>query len=178
LFDETFKVSYVCWEFKTQLIMKKVITIICFVFISNFLFGQQHYVEVKKMKPNSIYFELGGNGIKYSVNYDRVLIRQGWVRPSIRVGYATWTNNTRRTVLAPLEGNILIGKAADFLELGVGKTLGLDFNDNGPHFFRIGYRYQGNKTPIMARFAVLPIIDPNNIELLPVWLAWSLGFRF
>jgi hypothetical protein len=103
--------------------------------------------------PNSIFFELGGNGIFYSVNYDRLFTESFGAR--VGFGYVS-AFGVPLAASFPLMAYRLIGSGSNKLELGLGACVILQneptsFSLNGSDHFEgnlvlgtttVGYRYQ------------------------------------
>ncbi len=68
---------------------------------------------------SSVYLELGGNAIAYSVNYDRMYDNKYVLRAGI--GYFTIDNAGIATI--PLTGSYVFGRGASKFEIGLGATI-------------------------------------------------------
>lgn len=103
--------------------------LLCVLFI-------QTYAQEKEYKEptglNNWYVELGGSGLFYSGNYEKVLVkttRWGWVG---RVGFGyNWGDYTMLnkvsldggTIMAPFHSSVLFGPNKEKLEFGIGFTM-------------------------------------------------------
>jgi hypothetical protein len=137
-------------------------------------------------KRNDLYFELLGNGVVASINYERQLADQPGLGVRVGVGFSP----TEHGVLSvPLGFNYLVPfkNQRSFLELGLGVTLTaepvrlLDFSgdvyDNGTYgnfIPSVAYRAHTSKN-LMWRFSLTPMF--NSAETLP-WVGFSIGKRF
>lgn len=143
--------------------------------------------------PNSVYFELGGNAVVYSMNYDRLLSESF----SARIGFMYFPQQTNSSVtVIPIMANYLIGTGNSKIEVGAGlcilsestPTDGIDifgkswqtkssmaatavfvyrFQPTNPGLnFRVGF------TPLIGRFFLR-----SNIVFIP-WFGISGGYSF
>lgn len=108
-----------------------------------------------EIPQQSVYLELGGNGLFYSLNYD-VLFHSRWgfrlggsmYPPSFSDRYGQNTDEGSLAFLGIIMGHRLLGKSANKLELGAGLLFGTiydhqewDFIEPPGATFAIGYRY-------------------------------------
>lgn len=134
------------------------------------------------IEKNTFYFELGGNGGFYSVNYDRIILRVKIVHLSIRTGYSVFPskNNEDFNYIIPLEAILLFGEKNNFLELGAGKSIEYESNNNSSNIttFRFGYRYISDKG-LMARAGVVPIVfSLFGNDVVGIWAGLGIGYAF
>lgn len=84
--------------------------------------AQQNY---EPMQKNTFFVELLGNGMFYSLNYDRVLVdEQNW-KVSGRIGmmyFPGFKNSSRQIAGSPVEVSYWIGKNSHYFEVGLGFT--------------------------------------------------------
>ncbi len=132
----------------------------------------------QELKKNSFYFELGGNTIAYSLNYDRVIPLNNSLHLVPRVGLmylpiANLENNRQYANFSiPLEVNLLIIKSPqskNFIEAGLGLSLiGMKaggYRETGEYVpatrfarvgtFRAGFRHQKATGGFMYRIGLL-----------------------
>ena len=122
--------------------------------------------QAQPSAKNTIFFEGGGNGFLYTINYDR-MVSDTW---SARVGLMSHPAIT----VVPIMANKLKGAGNSKLELGAGVMLIelspiLDFvaliNDDhlGPVGVTttIGYRYQRPDSGINFRIGLTPFLAPD-----------------
>ena len=141
------------------------------------------YVEPSGM--NNWFIELGGTGLFYSLNYEKILYKStkwGWTG---RVGFAynpkdyTLLNKIeleKGTFITPFTTSVLYGQRKEKLELGAGFTMvsrGISDRDVIPTFI-LGFRVvEVNK--VFFRVAYTPVIqDGKYIN----WYGVSLGRNF
>jgi hypothetical protein len=148
--------------------------------------------------PNSIYLEVGGSGIVYSLNYERMLINS----LALRVGFgylplsASSTNNntgatntiTENITSVPLTLSWFpfsssTSSPSSKLEIGAGivyvdltRKLGPFVAGNSIGYTAIlGYRYQPADGGFLFRIAVTPFILSNKTE---PWGGITFGYGF
>jgi len=111
---------------------------------------------------NSTYLELGGNGLWYSFNYDRIIKTKEKCYFSSRLGFSYLGNSDSSGMTLPLTASYLFGKNKSFFELGGGPTLFHAFKEKITAvalFGIVGYRHQKlNKKGFMYRFTFNPFI--------------------
>lgn len=133
--------------------------------------------KVNKGPKNAVYIELGGNGMFYSLNYERTFFSKNIVNIQARagVGYAAGK------YAIPIGGNFTIGTSRKKFEAGLTCTLG-NFNLNSEHQINrydtgfdafgitldpsIAFRFE-SKQHLFLRFAVLTHYFPLSGGLLP-----------
>jgi len=145
---------------------------------------------------NSVYVELGGPGLLYSVNYERLL------RPdvSLRVGLGAFairedgTEKGMTWLTVPITASYLVGQRAHRFEVGGGLATGYAWSDLNQRagatddYFLIalavhaGYRYQPRAGGFLLRALVTPIVGGRRFAPLrmPVtlWAGLSAGWSF
>lgn len=131
--------------------------------------------EVSPLPKNSLYLEVGGSGLIYSINYDRVLQD----RFSVRAGVAMYGQDG---YFIPVVGNYLLGKGNSRLELGLGvsiMSIEFGFFDSEEQVSRIigtasfAYRYQKAGGGIFGKAGFTPLF--GEAGLLP-WFGASIGY--
>ncbi len=148
---------------------------------------------------NSSYIELGGNGILYSVNLDRILLDKNKFRTALRVGYSLLPSNRSLDQFFVGEHNFLFGKEKHFIETGLGLTYlygattstqsYADLKHDLNQYFwisRLGYRFQNKKdVGTIIRAGITPMvynaIDENDLQKHAHFLFWagfSIGVSF
>jgi hypothetical protein len=133
---------------------------------------------------NTIYAELLGNNLYYSLNFDRILWQKEHMFFSARIG-ASFVPAKRNhySIGIPLEGNFLFGKTKHYLELG----LGTQYMFASDYYFltdqqgevlevveqdiqsvrvgaRIGYRYQNPGGGFFFRAGLTPYVKVVDIR--------------
>ena len=136
--------------------------------------------------PNAVYLELAGNGLLYSLNYDRLLTRN----IAARVGFmglgAATDSVSGGVVAAPLMVSYLFGEGNSHFETGLGVMLAAgaidevgEMQDEGFSgaigTATLGYRYQRPGGGFLFRIGVTPLFDTSGIA---PWLGVSFGYGF
>jgi len=145
---------------------------------------------------SSVYLELGGPGVLYSLNYERLL------RPDValRVGLGLFaireegTGDGMTWLTVPITGSYLVGQRAHRFEVGGGLATGYAWSDLNQRpgatddYFLIalslhaGYRYQPRDGGFLLRALVTPIVGGRRFAPLgmpvTVWAGLSLGWSF
>lgn len=149
------------------------------------LFAQDEKPYREPTGLNNWYVELGGSGLFYSFNYEKVLTRSdrwGWVG-SIGLGYNPGTYTLLNSVdlkggtfMMPFHTAALYGPNKEKIELGMGFTMlaqSIDNREIVPHGV-IGFRVvETNK--VCFRFSYTPLIRSGEIIN---WFGVSLGRNF
>jgi len=140
---------------------------------------------------NSIYLEVLGQSLYYSLNYDRIFIDQGRERLSYSAGISVLPIDYMEVYTGSASINYLRGKGNHLLELGLGLS-GMRFKEKNinigytsydsegneiqvqgigraDHFFlyltpKIGYRFQKRSGGLMARVTLTP-----PVGLISIW---------
>lgn len=167
--------------------MKQVITltIICILIIISQSNAQ--YSNISPVK-NQVYLELGGDGLTYSINYERLVSENFALRGGIGVTPGLlFIDGTLFTI--PISGSYLIGGEFSKLELGLGATYitstDIEFFDLPAGAFStvaingiIGYRGGNPRGGFIFRIAFNPMysseFEPNFIP----WGLISFGYGF
>jgi hypothetical protein len=136
--------------------------------------------------PNSVYFELLGNGLMYSLNYDRMFNESIGARAGI--GY--FSPEDEAVMTFPIMLNYLYGSGNSKLELGGGvtvisqsenvsfkyKTAKKDFKGSGVlGTITVGYRYQKPEKGVLFRAGFTPLFGEIGFG---VSLGVSVGYGF
>ena len=157
--------------------LKTILSISLSIFITASCFSQGEKIPQEKLsKKNAVYLELLGQGLLYSVNYDRILLVGNKLALSGRVGLSYYPDTgffDTNTIAIPIEFNLLVGKGLTYFEFGLGGTYmqGLDkssFSKSLLASLRLGYRYQKDDGGLMCRIGftpLLPIILDDEYQL-------------
>lgn len=130
---------------------------------------------IAPLPKNSLYLEVGGSGLIYSINYDRVIQD----RFSVRAGAAVYGDSG---FFVPVLGNYLLGKGNSRLELGLGIaafSITFGFFDSEEEVSRIlgtasfAYRYQKPGGGIFGKAGFTPLFNGSGV--LP-WFGASIGY--
>ena len=136
---------------------------------------------------NSIFLELAGNGLLYSLNYDHKLFNHLSARiGGMYLGVQERATNQSVSLLAvPIMANYLVGNGSSRLEIGAGVTVGraggnintgdIDQGAFGWFTSTIGYRLQPTNGGFLLRVGLTPHFTSQGI--LP-WAGLSLGGTF
>ncbi len=147
-------------------------------------YSQQNKIEPFYQRAQSVFFELGGNGIILSGNYDlRFAKKQNGFGARVGIGYVSDFFD-RGGLSFPVGVNYLAGKKTNYLELGIGATVytvkGLtlfkeDRNKAGVIFVpSLGYRYQPISDGLTFRIFASPLIGNGST----FWAGLSIGYKF
>jgi hypothetical protein len=166
--------------------MKKSIALVA-LFLASQLISQ-----AQTIKKNSVYVELLGNGIVYSINYDRLITLNKHLKLAPRVGFEYLPQKktyvpTYGQFHIPIEVNLLWAKRAqskNFVEAGFGLSLfsmadKYDFSSvNGTEatgyplsyrmarigLFRAGFRHQKPEGGLMYRVGIMARISQDDFS--------------
>jgi hypothetical protein len=173
-----------------MIIMQKHILYLFLVLLpASNVFSQK--VEKEKndlVAKNAVYFEFGGQGILYSLNYERRIAQYA----SLRLGFTAWRTRSSTTRSGftgfPIMINFLTGKRNSNFEAGVGLVpaiVGVGISNgivSGSDKSTLvlltgtfGYRYQPLKGGFLFRIGLNPIISREKAIILP---GISLGGTF
>jgi hypothetical protein len=120
------------------------------------------------VKKNAVYFELGGNSIAYSVNYEKILYISESFKYTVGTGLSLIPGESgppihwNSDIIVSPQTHFLFGNTKYF-DLGVGVTL-LPFNHWGFIPIFLGYRYQNDSKRKFFRMGMViyKAIDPSN----------------
>ncbi|WP_207432032.1 hypothetical protein [Sabulibacter ruber] len=154
--------------------MKKILPTLVFAFIMNSLHAQST-TPPEKISRNTVFLEIGGNSLVYSLNYDRILVNKPTFKLAGRIGgmYLKNTgiieNGGYHMYSFPLELSYLHGKGNHHLEIGVGVNPSIekqfDFDRTNYSIFplvRLGYRYQRSDGGLFFKAGFTPIIQTRK----------------
>lgn len=165
----------------------------CSVFVillalSSLAHAQEDVIGPTEFARNSIFVELGGNGILYSLNYDRKFTDHVSGRIG-GMGFSIESDNSTDRVgllLFPTMVNYLLGSGSSRLELGAGLLWGIaggeleDYGSlNGVGLAgitsTIGYRLQPARGGFNFRIGLTPYISNGEFQF---WGGLGFGFGF
>ncbi len=164
--------------------MKKLILSLTLAAISLISYAQtvNSSFENSVIKHHSVFVELGGNSLIYSLNYDysfatseKLIFNAGLGVSYFNLSINTFPEQDMKDRLhIPIftpQINFLSGKEKHYLEYGL--FYSLPMNNLG---VRAGYRYQPNKGGFLFRAGFTPMMFGGG---LPVpWLGLSFGYTF
>ncbi len=150
--------------------------------------AQEDVTGPTEFARNSIFVELGGNGVLYSLNYDRKFTDHVSGRVG-GMGFSVESNNGADRVsllLFPTMINYLIGSGNSRLELGAGLLWGIaegELEDYGSFnglglagvTSTIGYRLQPETGGFNFRVGLTPYFSDGTFQF---WGGLGLGFGF
>jgi len=139
-------------------------------------------------KKSSLFAEIGGPGIAFSINYDRMFPLIGKSKIALGIGVTSPGRLIDRSTVTgfPIQLNYMSGLRHHF-ELG-GAINFLTRNSQALLFGRIGYRYQKPTGGFLFRAGVTPLINTITLSTgyknilegagFAPWAGISLGFTF
>lgn len=161
--------------------MRKLFIIALFVCLSTANYAQIGYEYAEQpIKSNSLYLELGGNSLLYSINYDHTLRLSEKLKLAVGGGFEYLTdvsiNETSygSSICLTPSANLLVGRKSHLFETGLGLFYPMSAGTILPTF-RLGYRYQPLQGGFLFRVGLTPFITPGGI--LP-WAGFSFGYTF
>ncbi|WP_296618481.1 hypothetical protein [Marivirga sp.] len=122
---------------------------------------------------NNMQFELGGHGLVYSINYERILINNGSFKTAAQLGISYYPPFIGfRDVWMPIGINEIISFNNHHFKAGLGVIVireaarhpdntAADWNWDGFLSGRIGYRYQKPDGRFVFRLGFTPIVETN-----------------
>lgn len=152
--------------------MKSILLTSFFFLLLQNAFGQTEKNSDSKFRyRNSAELELGGHGLFYSFNYERVLVNHNKLKTTLQAGLAYYPHSTNvNTVWIPVSINELISFGKHHIELGVGVV---DLKDDGYYIgysfgefvrdnelaqgLRLGYRYQKPQCKFLFKATFTPL---------------------
>jgi len=153
------------------------LTTLFFYLISNISYSQLN-------KP-TLYFELGGPSLLYSINYDARFIKNKKI--GFRIGLFAFPYETGLGYSSPIQLNYVIGKKHG-LELGAGiviysRNQNDNLNEKNVYFSpAVLYRYQSS-SGLNIRLGFQPVLFAHRFNdtaggLFLFWPSASFGYRF
>lgn len=156
---------------------------ICFTLALVFVLPAQAQEGEPPLPKNSLYLELGGNALAYSINYDRIVADAVSVRAGIGF-FSTDLDEGGSSSIAgiPIMANYLLGKGNSRLELGAGiliVTGSFDVagaSESGAGVAGTGtfaYRFQKPEGGVFFKAGFTPILTGGSF--IP-WFGVSIGY--
>ncbi len=150
--------------------------------ISILLIANVTLAQVETPKKKSLYFELAGSGGFGSINFEKHFYKKKNYEFTWRAGLslAPIDRNNGIGLVFPFMINLLIGKNAHKLELGLGQGITITTKGN---FFAlapaaIGYRYQAESKKWFYRVTYTPLISYLFDFQIQQWGGISIGYTF
>jgi hypothetical protein len=144
----------------------------------------------KFVKLNSVQLELGGHGLVYSLNYERILLNYNRFKLAGQVGFSYYPPFTGFIdYWIPISINGMFSIRNHHIELGSGfiinRVSSRDFYNNAIDWdwegflsARIGYRYQKPDGHFLFRAGFTPVLEINFLsKLKPVNSGFISGFH-
>ncbi len=158
--------------------MKTILFIVSILFVSSHILYALPFNENNGYSENVIFFEVGGNGLGASINYERFLKEN----VGVRVGFGTLVTFG---ISVPVMLNYYVGKENNKLELGGGLIYfgeGIKdsfFGDKGAILLglTIGLRHQKQFRGLVIRVSLTPLYN-TNLNKAILYGGLSLGFSF
>lgn len=174
------------------------------LFLALFQVGLHSYAQTVKSTHNAIVLDIGGNGLAYSINYERTLSSSF----HLRAGVSFWKMHeiqTEKSLLVmayPISINHLINLSHQkhFIETGVGIMNLITTGDLVEYkgitnyymnpFANLGYRYLPAKNRMVYRAGLSPFLGTKSLtnpteqgfqptgSKVQLWGYVGIGFRF
>jgi hypothetical protein len=173
--------------------MKHVLAFLLLLSAASFGFSQSE-APVKGPRPytfvNSVQLELGGAGVAYSLNYERILLNGRWLKTGIRGGLGItppFQGESTPQVRIPILVNEQLSFGSQHIELGAGvsimNTYNFLFEKFGFMFGRftsfgvmsLGYRYQKPEGRLILKAAYTPMVSLRQNGSGPVHVFQGFG---
>lgn len=152
-----------------------------------------HTAEIKlpsdiSERAQNVFFELGGQGLQYSVNYDTRFSdrRNGF---GGRAGIGFFTLKGKKIANIPLSLNYLLGKGRHFAEFGIGTSVLLSNSSENPapgyfppaksivyYTTNMSYRFQPIHKGLFLQTGVGPVFN-TDFELV-FYFGVGIGYTF
>jgi hypothetical protein len=169
--------------FKIPLLMGYAIFFLCQIWFYGTLTAQENTLKespLKNMRKNTFFFEILGNGVIYSVNYDRIVPLKDKLALFVRIGgneyHGKDTNKLSFNIIGAL--GCIYGGLKNFLDTGIGYT---HFSGSSDRLIIliVGYRYQGPKG-LVFRASPMYVYNTEKGDTfgnIP-WIGLSFGYSF
>jgi hypothetical protein len=161
--------------------MKKIIYILIVqILITNY--ANASFADTIKTKNNSVFIELGGKGLAYTINYERQFCVIHRLKAAIGVGVSYFHINSG--IFNDDFGSItpeidLIYGSLHNIEVGYSKGFYFfNLSDENIQSLKIGYRYQKPDGGFLFRANFCPLYWNNDIKDIYPWLGISFGYVF
>ena len=169
--------------------MKKHLIVSFLSLITITAFSQQ-VDDISFQDRNSFQFELGGHGLVYSVNYERILLNGQKFKTASQIGIAYYPPSTgMRDIWLPVVLNELYSFGSHHIEGGIGYVIireaTRDTENNPDEWFwsgvytgRIGYRYQKPDGHLVIRAGFTPFMEMGTAHEFHPSGGVSVGYSF
>ena len=154
--------------------MKKHLTVFIILLLAFIAYSQEHTNHPFQNK-NSFQVDLGGHGLFYSLNYERILLNGGKFKTASQVGISYYPPKAgMRDIWIPIGINELFSFGNHHLETGIGympiieasRDLELQVREwfwSNLMTGRIGYRYQKPGGRLILRAAFTPVLEVDPL---------------
>lgn len=169
--------------------MKKHVILLLCIIVFHPLYGQDENASIFQHK-NSVQLDIGGHGLFYALNYERILLNGNRFKTASQVGISYYPAPTGiRDLWMPIGINELFSLGNHHIEAGVGyiviREASRDAENNPDEWFwsslmsgRIGYRFQKPGGRLILRAAFTPVMEHGTAhEFHPLGGA-SVGYSF
>ncbi|MEA3495542.1 MAG: hypothetical protein U9R42_05840 [Bacteroidota bacterium] len=156
--------------------MKKIQALIIVLLIPLFVVCQDLHLSQKINLQNSVQIDLGGHGLLYSINYERIFINNNAFKTAGQIGISYYPPSSGiRDVWIPIGINELFSFNNHHLETGLGLVIIREATrniDNSPNYWfwswlysgRIGYRYQKPNGRLILRVGFTPLLETSLLN--------------
>ncbi len=173
--------------------MKKIAIIFLLTAISTAAFAHtDSLISYKFQNKNSLQLDLGGHGLGYSVNYEKIILNGERFKTTAQVGIAYYPPITGLIqIWAPVIINQIYTFNKHHVEFGLGmmftddygyyqKANSLEMHKRMYNFYagRVGYRYQKPDGKFLFRASFTPLIERNYSNSLYPLGGVSFGWSF
>jgi len=169
--------------------MKKILISLLFIAAFHSAFCQDEENN-KFQNKNSVQLDLGGPGLFYSVNYERILINGNRFKTASQLGMSYYPPRTGiRDLWMPLGINEIYSFGKHHIEAGLGYIVireALRDPENNPSDWywsgfmsgRIGYRYQKTGGRLILRASFTPMMEHGTAHEFHPSGGISVGYGF
>lgn len=171
----------------------KINLILTILICSSFIFAQEKNIEpIKFDNKNSIQLDVGGHGMFYSLNYERIIFNGKRFKTAVQVGFAYYPRSWGFLELwTPIGINEIFSLGNHHIEAGIGivptrtPSPEMEIYDSYSPWStflsaRLGYRYQkpGGKFLFRAGFTPLAECSLRNISYLNIHPLAGVSFGY
>lgn len=132
------------------------------------------------IRRSSVFFEIGGNAMVYSLNYDYIIPQNDHFKIALTIGTAYHNHFDIQSIYFNPQLNLLIGRRKLSAEFGLGLTTAIAINHPRETYFalRLGIRHQKLNGGFMWRVAFTPFLFiENDMPIFP-YAGFSIGYTF
>lgn len=149
------------------------------IFFILIIFSPSYLCQNINSTPNTVYLEVGGNNVFYSLNYEKELIKNFSPRLGFSIMPITEYSNSGKHANSKLfvtfMSNYFVNiKNNHSIELGGGVSYGLETLFPA---IAIGYRYSPYEGGIIFKLTFTPLLNKEIFDVFP-WFGIGIGIRF